>query len=166
MCSCLVMSQAAQKHHRGYPSMKFTAKVVPCGNATAVEVPRTVMDALGAGSRPPVAISINGYTWRSRVAAMRGMSLIGISAANRKASGILEGTIVDVAIELDTEPRGVPEPTDLTSALSKSKRARSAFDKLPFGLKRKHVAAIEAAKSTETRERRIAKLVSELKSTT
>lgn len=96
---------------------------------------------------------------------MRGKSLVGISAANRVASGIAKGEVVDVAIELDTEPRLVPEPADLAKALNKSRKARAAFDSLPFGLKRKHVTAIEGAKSLDTRRRRIAKLVAELQQT-
>ncbi len=143
---------------------KFSAKVIPSGNATAVEVPASVLAALDAGARPPVTITINGHKWRSRIAAMRGMSLLGISAANRAASGIAEGEIVQVLLELDAEPRTVPEPEDLAAALTASTRARAAFDRLPFGLKRKHVAAIEEAKSSETRQRRIAKLVAELQS--
>jgi len=143
-------------------SFTFKTKVVRSGNATAVEVPKAGIESFGAGARPPVAISINGHRWRSRIAVKGGKRLVGISAANRAASGISEGDLVEVLIELDEEPRTVPEPTDLSAALKRSKRARAAFDNLPFGLKRKHVAAIEAAKSLETRRRRIAKLVSEL----
>jgi hypothetical protein len=143
-------------------AMTFKAKVIPSGNATAVEVPKAVMEALASGARPPVAVSINGHTWRSRVAAMRGMSLVGISAANRSASGISEGDLVEVRLELDAEPRTVVEPPDLSLALNGSKRARAAFDKLPFGLQRKHVASIEEAKSSETRQRRLSKLVGDL----
>ncbi|MBB3178032.1 YdeI/OmpD-associated family protein [Variovorax sp. Sphag1AA] len=141
---------------------KFHAKVVPSGNATAVEVPKDGIESFGAGARPPVAISINGHTWRSRIAVKDGKCLVGISAANRQASSISEGDVVEVFVELDEAPRTVPEPPDLAEALKKSKHARAAFDGLPFGLKRKHVAAIEDAKSLETRQRRIAKLVSDL----
>jgi len=143
--------------------MKFQAKVIPSGNATAVVVPAAVMEALGSDARPLVAISINGHTWRSRVALMRGQCLIGISAANRAASGITEGDLIQVAVELDTEPRVVLEPADLAAALNQIPQARSAFDRLPFGLKRKHVTAIEEAKSPETRQRRVLKLVADLK---
>lgn len=142
--------------------MRFVAKLIPSGNACAVEVPRAGLDQLNAGARPPVLITINGHSWRSRVAAMRGMSLIGISAANRKASSISEGDLVEVLLELDIEPRTVVEPEDLASALSRRKALRSAFESLPFGLRRKHVASIEAARSPETRARRIAKLCSDL----
>jgi hypothetical protein len=141
---------------------KFQAKVAPSGNATAVEVPKDGIESFGAGARPPVAISINGHRWRSRIAVKDGKHLVGISAANRRASSISEGDLVEVLVELDEEPRTLPEPTDLSEALKKNSRARAAFDGLPFGLKRKHVAAIEDAKSLQTRQRRIAKLVSDL----
>ena len=144
--------------------MKFRAKVIPSGNATAVEIPTAVMKSLGSGPRPLIAVTINGHTWRSRVALMRGQRLVGISAANRAASGIAEGDVVGVDLKLDTEPRVVPEPPDLTKALNDDPEARAAFDRLPYGLKRKHVAAIEEAKASEVRQRRIAKLVTTMRS--
>lgn len=142
--------------------MKFRATVIPSGNATAVEVPAEVMAALGPEARPPVAITINGVTWRSRIALMRGQVLIGISAANRESAGIAEGDTIEVSIELDTAPRTVDEPTDLAAALDANPTARTAFDKLAFGLKGKHIRDIEAAKTPEVRARRIAKLTQQL----
>ena len=144
--------------------MKFRAKVIPSGNATAVEVPTDVMKALGSGPRPLIAVTVNGHTWRSRVALMRGQRLVGISAANRAASGIAEGDVVEVDLKLDTEPRVVPEPPDLAKALNDDPEARAAFERLPYGLRRKHVAAIEEAKTPEVRQRRIAKLVATMRS--
>lgn len=144
--------------------MKFRAKVIPSGNATVVEIPTDVVKALGSGPRPLIAVTINGHTWRSRVASMRGQCLVGISAANRAASGIAEGEVVEVDLELDTEPRVVPEPPDLARALDDDPEARAAFDRLPYGLRRRHVAAIEEAKATEVRQRRIARLVAAMRS--
>src|ERR1035438_8023057 len=144
--------------------MKFRAKVIPSGNAAGVEIPRDVMKTLGPGSRPLIAVTINGHTWRSRVALMRGQCLVGISAANRAASGIAEGDVVEVDLKLDTEPRVVPEPPDLAKALNDDPEARGAFELLPYGLRRKHVAAIEEAKTPEVRQRRIAKLVATMRS--
>ncbi|TJZ66829.1 YdeI/OmpD-associated family protein [Chitiniphilus eburneus] len=142
--------------------MKFWAKVIPSGNATAVEAPKEALEQLNAGPRPAVVITINGHSWRSRIAVMRGMHLVGISAANRKASKITENDLVEVLLALDIEPRTVEEPADVALALNKQKALRNAFEHLPFGLRRKHIASIEAAKSPETRLRRIAKLISEL----
>jgi antitoxin component of MazEF toxin-antitoxin module len=143
--------------------MKFKAKVIPSGNATGVVIPKRVVEALGSGSRPPITVAINGHTWRSRVAVMRGRSLIGISAANRAASAIAKGDVVVVDLKLDTAPRVVAPPQDLAKALHDNPEARAAFDRLPFGLKRKHVSTIEEAKTPETRQRRIAKLVATLR---
>lgn len=145
--------------------MKFRAAVIPSGNATGFEVPAEIMKALGPEARPPVAITINGHSWRSRIALMRGQCLVGISAANRAAAGIEEGDVVEVDLQRDDEPREVEPPADLAVALNGSPEARAAFDRLPFGLKRKHVATVEEAKSPEVRQRRIGKLVASLKGT-
>src|SRR5262249_50226810 len=97
--------------------MKFRAKVVPSGNATAVEVPPALIEGFNAGARPLVVITIHGHVWRSRIAVMSGKRLIGLSAANRKASGIAEGDLVEVGVALDEEPRMVSEPADVAAAL-------------------------------------------------
>lgn len=123
------------------------------------------MAALGPEARPPVAITINGHVWRSRVARTRGQCLIGISAANRAAAGIAEGQEVVLDLVRDDAPREVDEPSDLADALDADPKARAAFDRLPFGLKRRHVATIEDAKGDETRRRRIEKLVAALGTT-
>ena len=142
--------------------MKFKARILPSGNATAVEVPDAVMKSLGAEARPPVSVTINGHTWRSRVAVMRGLKLIGISAANREAAGIAEGDMVDVTVELDDAPRTVELPADLATALKHGLGAMAAFERLPFGLRQKHVREIEASSTAQVRERRIGKLVATL----
>ena len=94
---------------------------------------------------------------------MRGQCLIGISAANRAAAGVALGETVEVDLQLDDEPRDVAEPSDLAEALDEAPGARGAFERLPFGLRRKHVASIEEAKTAEVRSRRIEKLVASLK---
>ena len=141
----------------------FRATVVPAGNATGADVPVEVVDALGHEKRPMVVITINGHSWRSRIASKGGRYLIGISAANRAATGIAEGDDIDVTLELDIEPRKVDEPPDLTNALDADPRIRAAFDRLPYGLRRKHVNNIEAAKARQTGQRRIERLVQSLR---
>ena len=142
--------------------MKFQARVIPSGNATAVEIPPQVIESLGPEARSLIVITINGHSWRSRVALKHGKALAGISAANRAASGIAEGDLVEIDLERDTEPRVVDEPPDLAQALDADLQARAAFEQLAYGFKRKHVTHIEGAKSPETRQRRIAKLVETL----
>src|SRR5262245_2535576 len=143
--------------------MRFPATVEPAGNATGIEVPAEIVTALGAGQRPQVAITINGHTWRSRIASMGGRFIVGISAANRAACGIAEGDTVEAELQLDTAPRVVAEPPDLAEALDADPQARTAFDRLAYGLKRKHVHAIQDAKTPQTRQRRITTLITTIR---
>lgn len=143
-------------------SMRFSAKVIPAGNATAVEIPKEVMEVLGPEGRPPVSVKINAHSWRTRVAVKSGLRLIGISAANREASGISEGDVVQVEIERDNDSRVIVLPSDISAALDSGRQA--AFENLPFGLQQKLLREIEQAKTTEVRQRRIQKLVESLSS--
>jgi uncharacterized protein YdeI (YjbR/CyaY-like superfamily) len=110
-----------------------------------------------------VTITINGHSWKSRVAIMRGRYLLGLSNANRQAAGVVTGDEVEVEVEVDAEPRVVVEPTDLARALDADPVARAAYDRLSYSRKREHVLAIESAKKPETRMRRIEKAVAMLR---
>jgi Domain of unknown function (DUF1905)/Bacteriocin-protection, YdeI or OmpD-Associated len=128
-----------------------------------LEVPQRVVEALGGGKRPKVTITINGHSWRSRVAIMRGRYLLGLSKANRQAAGVVTGDKVEVDLELDTKPRVVAEPADLARALDADTVARRVFESLSYGRKLQHVRAIEGAEKPETRKRRIAKTIATLR---
>ncbi|GAA4053631.1 hypothetical protein GCM10022248_21130 [Nonomuraea soli] len=128
-----------------------------------LEVPEEVVDALGAGKRPRVTITVNGHSWKSRVAVMRGRYLLGLSNANRQAAGVVTGDEVEVEVELDSEPPVVVEPDDFAQALDADPAARAAYDRLSHSRKREHVLAIEGAKKPETRARRIEKALAALR---
>jgi hypothetical protein len=143
--------------------MIFRTTVEPPEPMHGLEVPSAVVEALGsAEARPPVTITINGHSWKSRVAIMRGRYLLGLSNANRKAAGIAIGDEVEVDLELDTEPRVVVEPPDFTAALAANPPARAAYDELAYSHRREHVRAIETARRPETRARRIAAAIAQL----
>jgi hypothetical protein len=143
--------------------MKFRARVEPSEPMSGLEVPPEVVEALGAGKRPPVLITIDGHSWRSRVAVMRGRYLLGVSNANRQAAGLITGDEVEVEVELDAEPRVVIEPADFARALDAHPGARVAYDRLTQSQKREHVRAVESAKRPETRQRRIEKVIATLR---
>ncbi|WP_326557835.1 YdeI/OmpD-associated family protein [Micromonospora sp. NBC_01796] len=143
--------------------MKFRTLVEPPEPMRGLEVPPDVVEALGGGARPPVTITVNGHSWRSRVAIMRGRHLLGLSNANRQAAGVAIGDEVEVELKLDTEPRVVVEPTDFARALDDDPIARAAYDNLAYSHKREHVRAIESAKKPETRQRRIEKAIATLR---
>ncbi len=143
--------------------MRFETKLLQTGNNTGIEVPPEVVDALGGGKRPAVALTVNGYAYRSTVGVMGGKSLVPFSSDHRAASGLKRGDTIVVDIELDVAPRDVAVPTDLATALDAA-GVRAAFDKLAFSHRKEHVRAIEDAKTADTRARRIEKAIEKLKS--
>ena len=130
--------------------------------ATGIEVPAEVVAALGPSRKPPVKVTINGYTYRSTVATVSGAFMVGVSADVRDKAGVAGGDAVDVDIELDTEKREVTVPADFAAALEDDEAAKRFFDGLSYSNKSRFVFAIEDAKTPETRQRRIDKSVIQL----
>ncbi len=146
------------------PHASFRAKVLPAGkSATGVVVPEKIVAALGTSKKPPVRVTINGHTYRSTVAFMGGKFLVGISAEERKNTGVKAGDEIEVLLELDTAPREVTVPDDLSAALDRDKTARAFFDGMSYSNRRRHVLMIESAKAEDTRKRRIDKTVEMMK---
>lgn len=144
--------------------MEFRTTVELGGKtATGMEVPAAVVEALGAGRKPPVVVRIGGHSYRSTVAVMGGRYLLPLSAENRTTAGVSAGDQVDVEVELDTAPREVAVPEDLAVALEGDAAARAAFDALSYSHRRRHVMAIEDAKTPETRQRRVTKALEMLR---
>jgi hypothetical protein len=143
---------------------RFKTKLLSAGKtATGFEVPASVVDAIGAGKRPPVKVTIKGFTYRSTVAVYGGKFLVGVSAENREGAGVKAGDLPDVTLEVDAAPRVLEVPADFQAALKREPKARKAFEALSYSNKRRHTLAIEAAKAPETRARRIARSVQGLK---
>ncbi len=130
--------------------------------ATGVEVPAAVVEELGAGRKPPVVVTINGYQYRSSIAVMGGRFLLPVSAEVRAGAGVAAGDVLEIELALDDAPREVEVPADLAEALAADAEAHAAFDALSYSNRRRLVLAVEAAKAPETRQRRIAKTVADL----
>ena len=140
--------------------MRFRTTIVQSGkNTTGIQVPDEVMAALGAGKRPAVTVTVNGYRYRSTVASMGGVAMVSLSAEHRAGAGVAGGDEVEVDLELDTAPREVEVPADLAAALDAEPAARSTFDRLSYSNKSWHVLQVTGAKTDETRQRRIARSV-------
>jgi len=130
-------------------------------NATGLPVPAEAVAALGTKKRPPVKVMLNGYTYRTTVAAYGDVFMLPLSAEHRKAAGVRAGDQVTVTVELDAEPRTVDVPADLAAALAGA-GAAAAFDRLSYTQRKEHVRQVETAKAAETRQRRIEKIVASL----
>jgi len=135
--------------------MRFHTTVELGGKtATGMQVPPEVVEALGAGRKPPVRVTVGGHTYRSTVASRGGVYMLPISAENRAAAGVAAGDEVEVDVELDDAPREVTVPDDLGAALAGDDTARATFERLSYSHQLRHVRAVEDAKTPETRARR------------
>lgn len=143
--------------------MRFSTHIQLGGKtATGFEVPAEVVEGLGASRRPPVRVTINGYTYRTTVAVMGGAFMIPLAAENRAGAGVAAGDDVEVDIELDTEPREVEVPADLAEALDRDAGVRRRFDASSYTRRKEIVRSVVEAKTADTRQRRIAKAVAGL----
>jgi bifunctional DNA-binding transcriptional regulator/antitoxin component of YhaV-PrlF toxin-antitoxin module len=131
--------------------------------ATGIHIPDEVIEALGAGKKPPVKMTVNGYVYRSTVATVDGNFMVGFNADHRAASGLKGGDEIEVDVEVDTQPRVVEVPADFRAALDAEPAAGATFERLSNSLKGYHVSQVTGAKTEETRQRRIEKSISVLR---
>jgi len=135
-------------------SKTFKATIIREGSMCAIPLtfdPKAVFGKV----RAPVRVTLNGYTYRSTIAAMGGPPCIPLRKSHREAAGLEGGETILVRLDLDTEKREVTPPADLVKALKAEPPAWERWRELSFTHQREHVEAIEEAKKQETRARRI-----------
>lgn len=130
-----------------------------------VELPFDVREHFGK-ARPPVRVTINGYTYRSTPSVYGGKYFVPVRKSNQDAAGIKLGDIVSVTIAADTDAREIEPPPELKAALAKNKAAKARWDKLAYTTKKEHALAISDAKKPETRDRRLQKILNDLSTKT
>jgi Bacteriocin-protection, YdeI or OmpD-Associated/Domain of unknown function (DUF1905) len=137
-------------------AIRLTTTLAARGPAAAVVLDDELVAAIGEGAkRFPVRATVNGYTWRTTVARMRGEFLLGLSRGVRESAGVEAGDEVEVVLELDTAPREVEVPETLARALMSDPAASAAFEALSFTNRKEYARWISEAKRDETRERRV-----------
>ena len=136
----------------------FKGTLLRAGPAGYIELPFDPKQVFGK-VRAPVKVTLNGYTFRTTIAAMGGPPCIGIRTSYREAAGLEGGEKIDVRVALDDEPRVVTPPADLVKALKAAPPAWDRWRELSYTHQREHAEAAEGAKKPETRARRIANAV-------
>jgi hypothetical protein len=145
--------------------VKFQARLQPdpTGAGTFIEVPNNVATALGLRGRPKVQAVIAGHPYRgSLMSTPEGVFCLGVLKAIQQSAGVRRGDTITVELEIDTAPRVIEPPPDLARALSRDRKATAAWDRLSYTHKREIAMSLEAAKKSETRERRLAAALKEL----
>ncbi len=132
----------------------FTTTIVREGPMCFIPLtfdPKTVFGRL----RAPVKVTINGYTFRSTIAAMGGPPCIPLRRSNREAAGLDGDETLKVRLDLDMDVRTVTPPPDLVKALKGAPPAWARWRGLSYSHQREYAEAIEGAKKPETRARRV-----------
>ena len=127
----------------------------------AIPVPFDPKETFGK-VRAPVKVTVNGYAYRSTIAAMGGPVCIPLRKSHREAAGIEGSETVAVRLELDDEPREVKPQADFVKALKATPPAWDRWRELSYTHQREYVEALDEAKKPETRARRIENAVQAL----
>jgi hypothetical protein len=113
-------------------------------------------------ARPAVRGSVNGATFRSRLAVYGGRTYLGLNREIRGAAGVEVGDRFDVVLERDDAPREVELPEALAAGLAANAVARAAFERLSFTHRLEYARWVAEAKRHETRARRVEKAIAML----
>jgi Domain of unknown function (DUF1905)/Bacteriocin-protection, YdeI or OmpD-Associated len=132
--------------------------VISGGSAVGIEVPADAMAQLGPAKRYPVVVTVNGYTYRNSVSWYKGAFMIAFSAEHRAAAGLTDGGEVEVALEVDDAPRILELTDDFIAALTTA-GVYESFRALSYSKQRALGEPWMAAKSQETRDKNLAKIV-------
>jgi hypothetical protein len=134
------------------------------GNNVGIVVPDEVVAAFGRGKRVPVTVTIDGgYTYDGSIASMGGHFLVSFNAATRAATDRGAGDEVEVRLEVVDAPRQVEVPDALREALASDPAVSAAWTSLSPSAQKAHALAVASAKTEETRQRRVAKVLDSLR---
>ena len=126
-----------------------------------ISLPFDVREEFGR-ARPPVRVSINGYTYRSTVSVYGGKYFIPVRKSNQDAARIRPGDSVQASVALDEGSRTIDPPADLWTALTNS-HLTANWEKLSYTHQKEFANVLLAAKKPETRARRVEKVLAEIR---
>jgi hypothetical protein len=138
--------------------LTFSATLYKIGINRCVDVPEEISRALGRGRSIPVVATVNG---RSVITTLLpgsgGGHRLFINSELRQAAGADAGQRIWIALRADRASREIPIPPDVAAALRRSPQATRAFAEITPALRREFLRWVLAARTPETRARRIAR---------
>ena len=150
--------------------VRFAARLEPVEGGTYVEIPDEVIEALRVTGRTSVVGTIDGRPFKHQFMpyVFDGVSrkvVMGVNKATRTALGKEVGDTVDFDLERDERSRSadVAMPVELIDALGTDPAADDAWQRLAPSRRREHAEHVAAATRPETRRRRAASTIEELR---
>lgn len=140
----------------------YSTVVLGFGNHASIEIPPENLNEIGGNKRAPLKITINGYTYQSTATAVDGICMVVFPQRDRKAAHVEAGDRITVTLELDSGYREVIIPIELDNAL-KNNGIEKVFHDLTYSKRKEFARQVFEAKTEETKNRRIEKIVTTLK---
>ena len=144
--------------------IRFEGRLEAHGGGSFVAVPREVSEQLGGRARIPIRGSLNGVPFRgSTMPTGDGGHCVGFRKDQRAAAGVEIGDLVVIELDRDDEERRVELPPELAEALSAEPRLREAFERSSYTAQKERAESVRSARRPETRARRLAAILDELR---
>jgi len=146
----------------------FSAKILIIGINPYVYLPTTVLKALfeqaGRDKGPiPVKGELNGKGFQQSIVKYQGAWRLYLNTAMRQAANVGVGDMAHVAIGFDSEPRTVKMNPQLAEALSKNKKAKQLYEKLPPSHRKEILQYLNSLKTEESIAKNVKKVLAMLK---
>jgi hypothetical protein len=148
--------------------MRFRATIALLGVNPYVCLPPARLKALLAqagrtSGAVPVQVQLGGAAFRSNLVKYAGAWRLYLNMPMRRAAGKDVGDSVLIELELDREPRVEPMPPKLQHELDRDAVARAAFAELTVSRRKEILRYLNAARTSETLERNVAKVLAHLR---
>lgn len=136
--------------------------IVGHGKHAAIEIPDKNLSELGANKRAPLKVTVNRHTYQSTATGVGGKCMVVFPSRDRLASGVDAGDKITVTLVLDNGYRKVDLPVSLNNALVDA-NLTEIFRNLIYSKRKEYARQINDAKSDETKNRRVQKIIEQLK---
>ncbi len=139
----------------------FSARIYKQWIMRCVDVPRNISKSLreaagGNHQHIPVLGTVEGLPLKSTLSPRGGGAYrLHIHSNIWRKLRIDAGAIVEVMLQVDTEPRDPALPPDFAAGLADEPRALATFNSLTPALRRQIIRYVDQAKHASTREKRI-----------
>jgi hypothetical protein len=135
-------------------------------DTAAFHPPFDVAETFGRKGRVPVKGTINGFPFRSSLMNMGEGHMMVVNRQLRDGAKCKAGDTVAIALELDDAKRTVAVPAWLKKIIDADSKAKAAWPKLSFTHQKEYVREIVEAKREETRDKRVALMIRNLRTGT
>jgi len=125
-------------------------------------IPVEFSDAVGTKGRVNVRLVVDGAEFSGTLLPSKQGHYHVYNQAMRAHCGKELGGTVHVVLEIDRQPRELEIPQDVDAAFAGCAAVREKFAALPYYIRREEVNKITSAKTSQTREKRIATLLEKL----